>query len=508
MTQNQAREVELIDCSTENMKVDEKAHPTGSTSDTASSSTVDVIEPYSVDNDAALLQLARQLEYYFSRANLSKDTYVQTLRELNDGYVPISIVSNFAKVQMLVPYEAISAIVLATNDFSSLLEIVAVDTKTGEKVEEESPSTIWAVGPISREPLDYNSKQPSTTMVNLEVAASLSAIGTTDTTNDKSPVQNTIILRDVDNEVTEEQVRALFEEGEQFPSIQSLHLDVANCWFVTLDTTSREDILDVMFQLRSKKLHGDPVKARLKSSARQIDSSSAPPLPILLSPSASMTQLSLYDHSGNANKKKKKKRSKNKNSKKSGSNPAFPRSSMSNSSNINDSGNTILMQPKSNNNNRDPVPTPAEFPALVENKVKLVVVDKDKMDDPVSTRPFSDSASTATTTSSSSLSDTKKQVGCYAAALLKTKPIQVRDRKFKSSKEVNVASKQINAKATSVKADKVDGSKIRRQKDGTKRVPTAAASVVITPPTWGGGRSFADVLRKEEVKSTNNGVPC
>merc|ERR1712032_1381196 len=98
-----------------------------------------------------------------------------------------------------------------------------------------------------------------------------------------------------------------FEGDEQFPSIQSLHLDVANCWFVTLNTTSREDMLEIMLQLRSKKLNGDPVKARLKSLARQIDSLSAPPLPILLSASPSMTQMSSYDHSANTYKKKKKK---------------------------------------------------------------------------------------------------------------------------------------------------------------------------------------------------------
>merc|ERR1712176_803776 len=135
---------------------------------------------------------------------------------------------------------------------------------------------------------------------------------------------------------------------------------------------------------------------------------------------------------------------KNKNNKKSSNSAAIPRSSMSNSSNINESGSTILMHTKSNTNREQvPVPTPAEFPALIENKMKLVVVDKDKMDDPVSTRPFSDSGSTATTTSSSSLSDTKKQVGCYAAALLKSKLVKVKDRKFKSGADLDVNTKQI-----------------------------------------------------------------
>ena len=46
--------------------------------------------------------LSRQLEYYFSTANLKVDTYLQTLRSLNDGCVPIPILANFSKVQMIV----------------------------------------------------------------------------------------------------------------------------------------------------------------------------------------------------------------------------------------------------------------------------------------------------------------------------------------------------------------------------------------------------------------------
>lgn len=46
--------------------------------------------------------LSQQLEYYFSTANLKVDTYLQTLRSLNDGCVPIPILANFSKVQMIV----------------------------------------------------------------------------------------------------------------------------------------------------------------------------------------------------------------------------------------------------------------------------------------------------------------------------------------------------------------------------------------------------------------------
>ena len=83
--------------------------------------------------------LARQLEYYFSTANLSKDTYLSTLRELNEGYVPLSIIANFGKVQALAPYEsALTAVRTAANDHSDLLE--TVELKEGKKILRDSNS--------------------------------------------------------------------------------------------------------------------------------------------------------------------------------------------------------------------------------------------------------------------------------------------------------------------------------------------------------------------------------
>lgn len=497
MTHNQTREIQLVDTSAENACTEEKGVPIGSNSDAASSSTEhDAVETSPCDNEAVLAQLARQLEYYFSKTNLSKDTYVQTLRELNDGYVPISIIANFAKVQMLVPYEGINAIVRATTDFSTLLEVVAVDTKTGKRVEEESTKTIWAIGPISREPLDYTPAPPTTSTTAVDITASPAPeVGANSTPGEKSPVQNTIILREVGSDVTEDEIRALFD-GDQCPAVQSLYLDVANCWFVTLDTSSRDDMLNVMFQLRSKTLNDEPVKARLKSSVRQIDTSAAPPLPVLMSTSTSMTQLSSYDHQHpTPNKKKKKKRSKNKNNKKSANSSTPVRNGAGNTR----TGSSITPKKIAM---EQPVLTGAEFPALNQNKVKLVVVDSEKMDEPISTKSVSDAASTATTTSSSSLSDTKKQVGCYAAALLKAKPVKVeietkKDKGSKSQGDADRAHKENRASDRSSAGD--------RQKDEYKSAP--AAPVVIKPPSWGGGRSFADVLKKEEA-AAKAGVAC
>ena len=50
----------------------------------------------------------------------------------------------------------------------------------------------------------------------------------------KSPVQNTIILREVQEHVKEEDVRELFQGLTCCPPLQHVRLDVANCWYVIL----------------------------------------------------------------------------------------------------------------------------------------------------------------------------------------------------------------------------------------------------------------------------------
>jgi len=253
--------------------------------------------------------LAGQLEYYFSVTNLSRDTYLSTLRELNDGYVPLSIIANFGKVQAFAPYEsAWDAVCAAATDYSDLLEMVELDEQ-GKKVSvitSESSSnnsndrntdnkTFLAVGTISGKAIPMSQIQsqqtqrrrssnddttsipnqpPSTTATISHPSTSPTIVRTpssesaaTASSINNNNVQNTIILREVSNDVEEKVVRSLFD-FDNFPSIQKIHLDLHNCWFVTLDTSSRDEMVSVMMNLRTKKFpSGDSVKARLKSSA-------------------------------------------------------------------------------------------------------------------------------------------------------------------------------------------------------------------------------------------------
>lgn len=434
-----------------------KLRGTPTTGDVAtSSSPIDDETGCTHYDDQILTQLARQLEYYFSQANLERDTYVETLRTLNDSYVPVSILQRFQKVQAFTPIETEDAIVKAATEFSSLLEVVYIDTKTGKRVHAASGHTLLAVGTITREPLDNG------------------GLGSVVPISPKSPVQNTIIIREVDPSITEEDVRALFDEDG--PSIQSLYLDVFNCWFITMDTESRDDMLYVMMQLRAQYLGEEPVKARMKSVVRQVDPTHAPGLPVL-SAVSSFTHMPSGMSNGNK-KRKQKKRSKNGMSNNNGNKGPTNQSGKKNVEK--NKGNKETWNTKKvETQQRKPDLSAASFPALRDD-IKKVEVVVDGIEATSNAVP-SDTSSTVTTVSSSSSAG--KQLGGYAAALLKAKPAEKDEGSVQSSSNHSSYDSQSQA----WKVDTETASKL-------VTAPSKAAQVVVKPPVWGGGRSFADVL--------------
>ena len=175
-------------------------------------------------------QLAKQLEYYFSEQNLSKDTYLQRLRDLNDGCVPLIVLANFAKVQVLTnrvdESERQAAVIHAIQEYSEVLCVYRIDRKTSKVLEDltdgshtDSHDTILAVGTHDRRPL------PGAVTV---MPSPLAAVQSPEA----SSVVNTLILRDVDPVVTCDDVRLLFESLEGCPKIISVRPDVAYCWYV------------------------------------------------------------------------------------------------------------------------------------------------------------------------------------------------------------------------------------------------------------------------------------
>jgi La domain len=163
--------------------------------------------------------LARQLEYYFSNVNLSSDTYLQTLRNLNDGYVPASILSNFAKIQLLCPFDSYNAILKAATDHSENLEVVNIDKETSKTVVCAGPNTLLAIGPKDHNPIQLPKSS-------LTAHNSLSNIKSSN--NDYSP--DTILFREVPEDAVEEDFRQLFSECEIRPVIKEIVKDVSNYW--------------------------------------------------------------------------------------------------------------------------------------------------------------------------------------------------------------------------------------------------------------------------------------
>ena len=303
-------------------------------------------------------------------------------------------------------------------------------------------------------------------------------------------------------------------------------------------------MLQVMFELRTKKFaSGEPVKARVKSGV--VVSSDAPSIPLSLSSQVvdyqhlmnSSSPGSRFSNNTGGRKNKKKKNgsgSKNKNSSTKGKNSNNSNNRRSGSGkNKKGSGHDRSRQspkqkgsPTSSSNNTTtrskddagrsdsdrrledspPLLGEEQFPALSSddlvdgntNKIEVETVPQDRPEDDLEKKSAnSDGASTATTSTSSSTSK-QHTLGGYAAALLKVAP-----KPFSSSENVT-DSKHIGNKRSTVSKKKNDASRdasvlVKANDQGNTQTDSTAnsTSVVVTPPSWGGGRSFADVLRKE-----------
>lgn len=343
-----------------------------------------------------------------------------------------------------------------------------------------------------------------------------------------------------------------------------------HCRFVTLDTSSKDDMMSVMFALRAKKFaSGERVQARLKSATVVLtgsDAGAASSMPAVpsLNPSHLLLMNPYYNNSNNSNnnsggrknKKKKNQSPKNKgNPINNNSNPNNNTSSNTNNSNKAKSNtnrrNNAGKQKKNNVPSASPEGSEAQqqhpstlepslrrtppttqktrlappalgeeqFPALptefdepTSNKIELEKVpDDERLEDDCSydelekNRAMSDGASTATTSSSSSSSkpQTQPAIGGYAAALLKSAP-KPQPEESSSSRLVvaeNGSKKGVEKKKTTKNDALSQESTSEKQRSRPKETFVVASSkeltpVVVTPPSWGGGRSFADVLKE------------
>jgi hypothetical protein len=279
--------------------------------------------------------------------------------------------------------------------------------------------------------------------------------------------------------------------------------------FVTLNASSRDDMVNTMFELRKMKFpSGEPVLARLKSGVA-LSAVSTPFVPSMYPPQP--VSPDRYNNGARKNKKKKNNNgvvksrtngsanNQNKNGKgKSGS----PRS-RNNAGKQQRKPNGQLRQNSPSQGALPPTLGEEHFPTLPtddmnQNKIEVEKVpdhtaeDDSSYDDMGKPKAHSDSASTATTSSSSSSSKQFPQVGGYAAALKKSAPPKTAEPAKKAPEK-----KQPKKEAAAKKSSQGENAK------ETKKETNNVDSVGVQPPSWGGGRTFADLLRKESMGSAS-----
>lgn len=229
---------------------------------------------------AVLLEkLGKQLIFYFSSQNLATDTYLTTIMKLNSGHVPLTIVSNFAQIRRIINAHT-SFGELEDSDIcdlireaallqSELLNLVILD-QDGQVISNYGDDnydpkaqklTLEAIGPNGN-----IGEQHIKTSRSDSILQESSRVTPPPTTESK----NIVILRDVPEDATEDDILSVFKSADDSsasssaPVVSSLQREHGNCWFVTLES-SKDEMPSILFELRNKKIRNEPVKARLKS---------------------------------------------------------------------------------------------------------------------------------------------------------------------------------------------------------------------------------------------------
>lgn len=285
-------------------------------------------------------------------------------------------------------------------------------------------------------------------------------------------------------------------------------------------------MMRVMMHVRTQTLRDEYVQARLKASSISIPDTAPPPM-MPYWPGADGTSAVPNQSAGPAKRKQKRKSGRNRNKKNNNN------SNRKNNNNNNNNSNKKINSPK-NEKQRKKVqeetkaPQPPslgeeDFPSFQqEKKVEWGTIppvgevqgkDQDGEDEfeegdgdmtgkPSSIKSVSDVASTVTISSSStdsvgggssSNNSKKTTLGGYAAALLMNPSPRVGAM---SSSNKTAPKAVVDSNSSIVDERTADGDNSNRA-DETKETADATTNtaIVVKPPTWGRGRSFADILR-------------
>lgn len=221
------------------------------------------------ENTDIIKQLSNQLEYYFSPQNIANDTYMKSVMQMNSGYVPISILLNFANVKKIISrfYEGSE---FSSLDLNRLLQTSALASSNLKIV------VLDAQGKFLDNHVEPHSQ--------LNDSSNILGIGSTLSSNSGSKLcpdtlkanSNIVILREVPEDATEEDVKNIFvDENGYGPNVESIKKEIGRCWFVHFSSDiDKPSLISLLLDLRNKTVCGAPVQARLKthtSIARSTD---------------------------------------------------------------------------------------------------------------------------------------------------------------------------------------------------------------------------------------------
>ncbi|KAI9258851.1 hypothetical protein BDA99DRAFT_514319 [Phascolomyces articulosus] len=153
--------------------------------------------------------LQRQLEYYFSRHNLANDIYLVSQMDI-DLYVPITTIAQFHRVQHY------------TTDIHEIIQV------------------------LKRSP--YVIVDETETRVKPNISPSME--------------RTTVILRELPQETTEQEITDLLRELDS-PPVKNIKYDFGNIWYIVFE--SEDDALKFFYDTRGCLFKEKPVAARMKS---------------------------------------------------------------------------------------------------------------------------------------------------------------------------------------------------------------------------------------------------
>ena len=173
-----------------------------------------------MSREERLEAVKKQVEYYFSPENLRNDPYLTSQMDAQRT-VPLAVIVKFPKLKTLMD-----------GDSGMLQEAIAASsaislTESGDRIKANLLDREGSAG-----------------------------------TN-----RNTIIIRDVAADATEDEIRDIFNFDDKKGDVVSVRSDIGNCWFVEMNSESAAKDTLLQLKLKGRKFRGEGVKARLKTDS-------------------------------------------------------------------------------------------------------------------------------------------------------------------------------------------------------------------------------------------------